>query len=112
VALKKIPQKPRNDKPLRIPLPHPIYAVEGAELCLFVKDHAGEQNRAERAAACAAQGRSGSCSGGVPGPSRWTWVDPRRALTAAGEGHKAAKLKVKEEQVAGVAKVVGISKLR
>ena len=30
----------------------------------------------------------------------------------AGEGHKAAKLKVKEERVAGVAKVVGISKLK
>lgn len=31
---------------------------------------------------------------------------------AAGEGHKAGKLKVKEERVAGVAKVIGLSKLK
>lgn len=30
----------------------------------------------------------------------------------AGEGHKAAKLKVREERVAGISKVVGVSKLR
>lgn len=41
IALKKVPQKPRNDKPLRIPIPHPIHTAEGAEVCLFVKDHKG-----------------------------------------------------------------------
>lgn len=69
IALKKIPQKPRNDKPIRIPIPHPIYTTENVEVCLFVKDHKGE-------------------------------------------GHKAAKGKVREERVAGIAKVVGLSKLR
>eukprot|EP00887_Chlorella_sp_A99_P005117 scaffold25.g5117.t1 len=70
IALKKVPQKPRNDKPQRLPLPHPIYVLgEGVEVCLFVKDHKGE-------------------------------------------GHKAGKLKVKEERVAGVAKVIGLSKLK
>ena len=41
IALKKVPQKPRNDKPLRITIPHPIHTAEGAEVCLFVKDHKG-----------------------------------------------------------------------
>lgn len=40
--MKKVPQKPRNDKPVRIPIPHPIYTVDNAEVCLFVKDHKGE----------------------------------------------------------------------
>ncbi|EFN51799.1 hypothetical protein CHLNCDRAFT_139764 [Chlorella variabilis] len=69
IALKKVPQKPRHDKPIRIPIPHPIYVAENAEVCLFVKDHKGE-------------------------------------------GHKAAKSKVREERVAGISKVVGLSKLR
>ncbi len=43
IALKKIPQKPRNDKPIRIPIPHPIYATEDVEVCLFVKDQKGER---------------------------------------------------------------------
>ena len=30
----------------------------------------------------------------------------------AGEGHKAAKLRVKQQSVAGVAKVIGVSKLK
>lgn len=30
----------------------------------------------------------------------------------AGEGHKAAKLRVKQQKVAGVAKVIGVSKLK
>ena len=33
-------------------------------------------------------------------------------VTCVGEGHKAAKLRVKQQQVAGVAKVIGISKLK
>ncbi|GAB4821059.1 hypothetical protein N2152v2_008105 [Parachlorella kessleri] len=69
IALKKIPQEKRKDKPIRIPLPHPIYSIDGQEICLIVKDRKGE-------------------------------------------GHKAAKLKVREEKVAGVSKVVGVSKLR
>lgn len=69
IALKKVPQDRRKDKPLRLPLPHPIYDAEGAEICLLVKDRKGE-------------------------------------------GHKAAKLKVREEKVAGVNKVIGISKLK
>ncbi|PSC67503.1 ribosomal L1 [Micractinium conductrix] len=69
IALKKIPQRPRNDKPIRIPIPHPIHSTDNAEVCLFVKDHKGE-------------------------------------------GHKAAKSKVREERVAGISKVVGLSKLK
>ena len=38
VVLKKIPQKPRNDKPYRLPIPHSLYSIEGSEICLFVKD--------------------------------------------------------------------------
>ncbi len=68
IALKKIPSGKRNDKPLRLPLPHPIYNVEGTEVCLIVKDHKGE-------------------------------------------GHKAAKAKVRAEGTAGVTKVIGLSKL-
>ena len=33
-------------------------------------------------------------------------------LCTTGEGHKAAKLRVKQQKVAGVAKVIGISKLK
>jgi ribosome biogenesis protein UTP30 len=45
VALKKIPKKSRNDKPVRIPLPHPLYESEGVEICLFVKDNKGEGHK-------------------------------------------------------------------
>lgn len=69
IALKKIPQEKRNDKPIRIPLPNPIYSLEGVEICLFVKDHKGE-------------------------------------------GHKAAKAKLRDDPIAGVAKIIGISKLK
>lgn len=69
IALKKVPQKPRNDKPIRLAIPHAIYSLQNAEVCLFVKDHKGE-------------------------------------------GHKSAKSKVREEHVAGISKVVGLSKLR
>lgn len=42
IALKKVPQKPRSDKPIRIPIPHPIYSADGGtDVCLFVKDHKG-----------------------------------------------------------------------
>lgn len=69
IALKKTPQPPKNPSPILLPLPHPIYDVENAEVCLFVKDHKGE-------------------------------------------GHKGAKLRVKQEKIAGVAKVIGLSKLK
>lgn len=69
IALKKTPQPPKNPSPIRLPLPHPIYDSQNAEVCLFVKDHKGE-------------------------------------------GHKAAKLRVKQQKVAGVAKVIGVSKLK
>ena len=35
-----------------------------------------------------------------------------RQSILAGEGHKAAKLRVKQQKVAGVAKVIGVSKLK
>ena len=41
VALKKTPQAPRKDKPLRIPLPHSLYDHDGTEMCLIVKDRKG-----------------------------------------------------------------------
>lgn len=37
---------------------------------------------------------------------------PLAAAPPAGEGHKAAKLKVREERIKGISKVVGISKLK
>lgn len=70
VALKKAPVGPRKDKPIRLPIPHPLFSTDGAEICLFVKDHKGE-------------------------------------------GHKAAKVRLsKLQKKGGVAKVVGLSKLR
>eukprot|EP00891_Asterochloris_glomerata_P002870 jgi/Astpho2/2870/e_gw1.00050.168.1_t len=70
VALAKTPTGPRKDKPVRIALPNPIYTFDGAEVCLFVKDHKGQQH------------------------------------------YKAAKKRVRQEKIAGVSKVIGISKLR
>uniref|UniRef100_A0A6T8UZ74 Ribosomal protein L1 n=1 Tax=Chlamydomonas leiostraca TaxID=1034604 RepID=A0A6T8UZ74_9CHLO len=70
LALKKMPLQPRKDKPIALPLPHPIFSPEGAQIALFVKDHKGE-------------------------------------------GHKEAKQMVaKFERKGGVAKVIGLSKLR
>lgn len=70
VALKQTPKTPKNKhKPIRIPLPHPLYTEEGAKVCLIVKDHKGE-------------------------------------------GHTAAKKRVKETEGSKVAKVVGLSKLK
>lgn len=67
--MKKIPEGRRSDKPISLPLPHPLYSVEETEVCLFVKDHKGE-------------------------------------------GHKESKEKVKAEKIPGIAKVIGISKLK
>jgi ribosome biogenesis protein UTP30 len=69
IALKKIPETRGKDKPIPIPLPHPLYSVDETEVCLFVKDHQGE-------------------------------------------GHKQSKNKVKAEKIPGIAKVIGISKLK
>jgi ribosome biogenesis protein UTP30 len=38
IALKKMPQQPRKDKPMALALPHPIYSSEGQDVCLLVKD--------------------------------------------------------------------------
>jgi hypothetical protein len=58
IALKKVPQTPRKDRPIRIPIPHPIYSTEDAEICLFVKDHKGglaaTRQACSRCAACTA----------------------------------------------------------
>jgi ribosome biogenesis protein UTP30 len=48
--LKKIPEQRRKDKPVRLPLPHPIYSAAETEVCLIVKDHAGEGHKAAKAA--------------------------------------------------------------
>ena len=39
-------------------------------------------------------------------------VNPADVCCTTGEGHKAAKLRVKQQKIAGVAKVIGISKLK
>eukprot|EP00877_Chromochloris_zofingiensis_P012584 jgi/Chrzof1/757/Cz01g27160.t1 len=49
VALKKTPQGSKKDKPIRVPIPHPLYSTEGADICLFVKDHKGEGQKAAKA---------------------------------------------------------------
>ncbi|EFJ44720.1 hypothetical protein VOLCADRAFT_82719 [Volvox carteri f. nagariensis] len=38
LALKKMPMQPRKDKPVPLPIPHPLYTTDGQEICLFVKD--------------------------------------------------------------------------
>lgn len=38
LALKKMPMQPRKDKPVALHIPHPLYSLEGQEVCLFVKD--------------------------------------------------------------------------
>lgn len=45
ITLKSVPTGPRKDKPVRLALPHPIYEVGKAEVCLFVKDRAGEGHK-------------------------------------------------------------------
>lgn len=69
IALMKVPVSRRNDKPIRLSIPHPLLQYEGAEVCLIVKDHKGE-------------------------------------------GHKEAKQYVKQQKLAGITKIVGVSKLR
>lgn len=133
IALKKVPQNPRNDKPVRLPLPHPIYDLDaGTEVCLFVKDHKGAPPAPFCAPGGMREGMGGTrnshrqLSGGLGASRGERGADlqrqrrrsaesrrPRPRLPElAGEGHKAGKLKVKEERLAGVAKVVGVSKLK
>lgn len=70
LALKAMPNQKAKNKPIPLAIPHPLYDPEAGEICLFVKDHAGE-------------------------------------------GHKEAKKKLEKlERRAGIAKVVGLSKLR
>ncbi len=45
LSLKTMPLQSRKDKPVRLPLPHPIFSPDGAEICLFVKDHQGEGHK-------------------------------------------------------------------
>lgn len=49
VALKKAPVGPRKDKPIHLAIPHPLFTADGAEICLFVKDHKGEGHKAAKA---------------------------------------------------------------
>eukprot|EP00955_Chlamydomonas_euryale_P074817 362143-Chlamydomonas_euryale.AAC.6 len=45
IALKKMPLQSKKHKPVPLALPHPLHALEGAEVCLFVKDHKGEGHK-------------------------------------------------------------------
>ena len=48
-------RRPRAPARARSEIPHPLYQFEGAEVCLFVKDHEGEgQREAKRIVAAAA----------------------------------------------------------
>lgn len=35
IALKKSPTGPKKDKPVSIPLPHPLYTADGVEVCVI-----------------------------------------------------------------------------
>lgn len=49
VALKNMPRQGRKDKPVRLPIPHPLYDLEGTDICLIVKDHKGEGHKEAKA---------------------------------------------------------------
>ncbi|KAG1662512.1 hypothetical protein FOA52_000916 [Chlamydomonas sp. UWO 241] len=49
ISLKKMPLQSRKDKPIALGLPFPLYEVEGAEICLLVKDHKGEGHKEGKA---------------------------------------------------------------
>ena len=71
ISLQKSHPQQKRAKPIRVPVPHPIYTFDDAEICLFVKDD------------------------------------------KSGQGHKAAKKRVQSfAGKAGIAKVIGTSKLR
>lgn len=67
VALKRT-QPQRNDKPVRIRIPNPIYSLDNVESCLIVKD-------------------------------------------AKGDTKKAAKVRLQQQEVCGISKVIGVSKV-
>mmetsp|Transcript_36439 Transcript_36439/g.102932 ORF Transcript_36439/g.102932 Transcript_36439/m.102932 type:complete len:267 (-) Transcript_36439:450-1250(-) len=48
LALKKMPQQSRKDKPVRLALPHSLWADQDPEVCLFVKDREGEGHKAAK----------------------------------------------------------------
>lgn len=45
ISLKKMPLQTRKDKPVPLPLPNALFTPDGAEICLFVKDHKGEGHK-------------------------------------------------------------------
>jgi hypothetical protein len=59
IALKKMPLQSRKDKPIPLELPHPLLALEGAEVCLFVKDHKGEGHKEGKEKVKAFEGNGG-----------------------------------------------------
>lgn len=106
-----------------------MYEFDGAQVCLIVKDKKGERAAvspaaASRCPATTARRASGDGDGwGLQSSERLTdhlthrRVDERAQLrgtvcTSVGEGHKAAKTRIKEAKVSNVAKVVGVSKLK
>jgi hypothetical protein len=48
ISLKKMPLAKRSDKPVRLPLPYPLYSTESQTICLFVKDVDGEGHKAAK----------------------------------------------------------------
>ncbi|KAG2490229.1 hypothetical protein HYH03_011353 [Edaphochlamys debaryana] len=38
IALKKMPMQQRKDKPVQLPLPHPLFTIDGLDICLITKD--------------------------------------------------------------------------
>jgi len=48
ISLRTTPRTSRKDKPIRLPLPHSLWTGEEPEVCLFVKDRAGEGHKAAK----------------------------------------------------------------
>ena len=60
IALKRMPLQSRKDKPIPLALPHPLLTLsEGVEVCLFVKDHAGEGHKEGKKTVKAFEGNGG-----------------------------------------------------
>ena len=61
VALKRspLPAGPKKVKPIRLPVPHALQTLAGAEVCLFVKDKKGEGHKAAKARLARFAGRGG-----------------------------------------------------
>lgn len=127
ISLKKIPQGRGSDKPVRVPLPNPLYSVEETETCLFVKDHKGMifmelYNMIWCPLSVLAVSIHVYCALHILYMSQlipYTKAHKLQQCTliyvllfATGEGHKESKAKVKAEKIPGIAKVIGISKLK